>query len=221
MVLDKLQALLERIYEFESALRVDDFLITDARLAQSLDPVRPARAMREKLLVAESADGLDLALYVDQAVIDELSADDPTESLHDGNLASFWIALEGVSHFLYLTRSAAFRRSVSLVELELQAEIDKYVCTLVLLTRQAGAGVPARLHAWLFDRPAFDEALDVQGLERYRRANRYAGRYCRHLNIRFLGARRDSGLMTELRRFYRLPGHRKMRHIDTSTRMFA
>jgi len=218
MILARLQGLLERIYEIEPALSVEDFLITDAGLARSLDSARPAR---EKLLVAESADGIDLALYVDQGVLDELASDDPTERLHDGNLASFWIALEGVSHFLYLTRSATYGRSVSLLELELQAEIDKYVATLFLLSRQAGAGVPARLHAWLFDRPAFDASLDGECLERYRRANRYAGRYCRHLNHRFFSARHGRGLMAELRRFYRLPQHRKIRHIDTSTRLFA
>jgi hypothetical protein len=218
MILARLQGLLERIYEIEPALSVEDFLITDAGLARSFDPARPAR---EKLLVAESADGLDLALYVDQGVLDELASDDPTERLHDGNLASFWIALEGVSHFLYLTRSATYGRSVSLLELELQAEIDKYVTTLFLLSRQAGAGVPARLHAWLFDRPDFDASLDGECLERYRRANRYAGRYCRHLNHRFFSTRHGRGLMAELRRFYRLPQHRKIRHIDTSTRLFA
>ncbi|MGH8496315.1 MAG: hypothetical protein ACREVN_09285 [Gammaproteobacteria bacterium] len=221
MVLARLQRLLERIYEIEPAHEVTDFLITDAKLAQRLDSSVAARAVREKLLVAENGDGLDLALYVDPRVLEELDADDPTEKLHDGNLANFWIALEGVSHFLYVARSAAHDRSVSLLELELQAEVDKYVATLFLLGRQVGAAVPATLHSWLFERPSFDASLDGEGLERYRRANRYAGRYCRHLNSRFLGVRRRSGLMAELRRFYRLPQHRKMRHIDISTSLFA
>ncbi|MBA3562522.1 MAG: hypothetical protein H0W33_00640 [Gammaproteobacteria bacterium] len=221
MILVKLQRLLERIYEIERSHEVADFLITDASLAQRLDSSGPAREVREKLLVAESADGLDVALYVDPRVLEQLDADDPTENLHDGNLASFWIALEGVSHFLYVTRSVAHDRSVSLLELELQAEVDKYIASLFLLSRPVGAGVPVRLHAWLFEQPSFDASLDGEGLERYRQANRYAGRYCRHLNSRFLGPRRASGLMSELRRFYRLPQHRKMRHIDTSTCAFA
>ncbi|CAN5210043.1 hypothetical protein BH24PSE2_BH24PSE2_02160 [soil metagenome] len=217
MVLAKLQGLLERIYEFQSGYDVADYVITDFRLAQLLDSSGSKRKVREKLLVAESSGCLDLALFIDSRVLEELHADDPLESLHDGNLASFWIALEGVSHFLYVTRSVAHDRSVSLLELELQAEVDKYVASIFLLSRQAGAGVSVRLHTWLFERTTFDRSLDGETLERYRQANRYAGRYCRHLNSRYLGAKRRSGLIAELRRFYRLPQHRKIRHIDMTT----
>jgi len=35
--------------------------------------------------------------------------------------------LEGVSHFLYLTWNAHYDRQVSLLDLELQAEVDKFV----------------------------------------------------------------------------------------------
>ena len=45
------------------------------------------------------------------------------------NLADFWSALEGVSHFTYYAWNAARDKSVSLFELELQAEVDKFVTT--------------------------------------------------------------------------------------------
>jgi len=113
--LDPLQTLLERIYGVSSELRVDDFLISDPCSVRQLH--RGGRESREKLLISETGDELDVALFVHQKILNTLAADDPVERLHDGNLDAFWIALEGVSHFLYLSRSyLSRRRRVGLVE---------------------------------------------------------------------------------------------------------
>lgn len=208
-----IQRLLERIYQVEIDHSVVDFLITDPKFVRLLEGSSAARDVNEKLLVAEAEDGIDIALYLDQSVLDRLYADDPFRQLHDGNLSDFWVALEGVSHFVYLVRSAAYDRKVTLLELELQAEVDKYVSTLFLLHQQQGSA-PARLHHWLFEKPVFDEALESEALERYRRANRYAGKYCLALESYFLKGSGQGGILPELRRFYRMPHHKKMRHID-------
>ncbi len=209
----EIQRLLERIYQIELDHNVSDFLITDPKFVRLLEDSSSARDVNEKLLVAEVEDGIDIALFIDQVVLDRLSDDDPSSRLHDGNLSDFWIVLEGVSHFVYLVRSAAFDRRVTLLELELQAEVDKYVGTLFVVQQQRGA-VPARLHHWLFEKPVFDDALENEALERYRRANRYAGKYCLTLENRFLRRPARESLIAELRRFYRMPHHKKMRHID-------
>ena len=47
----------------------------------------------------------------------------------------FCLALEGVSHFLYLIWNASFDRSVTLLEMELQAEIDKFVMLGIFLEK--------------------------------------------------------------------------------------
>ena len=57
--------------------------------------------------------------------MERLRAHDPRERLDDGNLPDFLLALEGVSHFVYIAHRARLERSVSAVELELQAEVDK------------------------------------------------------------------------------------------------
>ena len=139
-MLSSLQRNLEDIYEIDVPHDVDDFLITDPALARALEGDGEARETEEKLLVAQDGEFVDLALYVDDAVIERLRRDDPMACLHDGNIADFCTALEGVSHFVYLTWNASRERGVSLLELEMQAEVDKYVTMAFLIGEQASTG---------------------------------------------------------------------------------
>src|SRR5215470_1017846 len=152
---------LERLYRIDTALDVRDFVIgSDAR-----DALAPARAPREQLLVAERDGDLELALFVDESALANLAANDPRARLDDTNLGDFLLTVEGVSHFVYLAWRAHRKRSVTALELELQAEIDKYVTCLLLLWPQTG-GVPPDLRVRLFD--AFELAPDLDDDERDR-----------------------------------------------------
>ena len=213
-LLSKIQGMLERTYDLETAYNVYDFLTTDRSLVHALSHAQAAN-VREQLLIVENDGGVDVALYLDESVLGFLERHDPTESLHDGNLDAFWTVLEGVSHFLFFAWSVGFDREVRLLEMELQAEIDKFVSALLLAGRQRQNRAPAALHEWLFDKHGFCRHLDAGALERYQRANRYAGMYCTTLQSRYLDGRLAPGLMTELRRFYRLSHHRKIRHIQS------
>lgn len=210
--LDRLQTLLEKIYGVSSELRVDDFLISDPCSVRQLH--RDGRDTREKLLISEAGNELDVALFVHEKILDTLAESNPFARLHDGNLDAFWIALEGVSHFLYLVCNAGAGRSVRLLEMELQAEVDKFVATLFLLRSQDVTGSHRRLHHYLFECIEFDAALSPEDLTRYREANRYAGKYCLGLSRGYLSRRRRTGLVDELRRFYRMPQSAKLRYID-------
>jgi hypothetical protein len=100
--------------------------------------------------------------------------------------------------------------------MELQAEVDKFVATAMLLRKQSGRDQRG-LHGWLFDWPTLDNRLGGAELERYRRANRYAGKYCRRLAQALTrGQADDEGLQRELRRFYRLSQASKLEHIDAA-----
>jgi len=127
MRLNALQKLLDRIYRLDVDFDVEDFLITDPALARRLDTSANPRESKEKLLVSQEDDYLDLALFLDACVLARLCDDDPLASLHSGNFADFLLAVEGVSHFLYLIWNAGIERGVTLMELEMQAEVDKFV----------------------------------------------------------------------------------------------
>jgi hypothetical protein len=155
-------------------------------------------------------------VYLEPAVLQRLASADPFEALHGGNIADYWTALEGVSHFVYLAWNATHDRPVTLLELELQAEIDKYVSSLWLLQEQNPNRFPVELHHVLFERTRVDTVLAGDRTELYRRANFYAERFCRRLarTLRPSGFSARATAIAELRRFYRLGRERKLRHIE-------
>jgi hypothetical protein len=214
MLLRELQNLLAGLYDAPAEHDVYDFLITDAAHAAALagSPARPATD--EQLLVAEDEEGVELSLYVDQAVLERLGERCPLRSLSEENLADYCTALEGVSHFHYFTWSASRARAVSLLELELQAEVDKYASALRLLLEQGQGRFPAGLHERLFERVGFLPTLSDVERGRYEEAHRFAARFCRRLEERFLRRRqaRPEAMLAELRAFYRLGRHAKLRH---------
>ncbi|TLY60426.1 MAG: hypothetical protein E6K48_09370 [Gammaproteobacteria bacterium] len=125
MLLSRLQHLLGGIYDVRIAHDVYDFLVTDRG---RLPHAARSGVADEELIVAQPADGSDevvMSLYLDPALLERLRREDPLRRLHAGNLADCWTALEGVSHFLYLAWNAGHDRPVSLLELEMQAEVDK------------------------------------------------------------------------------------------------
>jgi hypothetical protein len=145
-------------------------------------------------------------------VLERLSRHDPLESLSERNLQDFCTALEGVSHFHYLLWSLGRGRGVSLLELELQAEVDKYASALALLMQQRGGEFPHALHAAMFDRVSYVPQLAPEERRRYEEANRHAARYCRSLDERFLRRRRcrPEAWVAELRQFFRFPHRQKL-----------
>jgi hypothetical protein len=213
MVLQQLQDLLAGIYDLPMQHRVYDFLFTEReRLPQTLRESNTD----EQLLVLDEGGAAAVGLFLDPQLLERLALANPLEALHAGNLADYWTALEGVSHFIYLAWNAGHDRGVSLLELELQAEIDKYVSSWLLLREQDPARYPAELHRLLFERSRVDVRLAGERCELYREANQYAARFCRRLERQLSDREAPTGreVLAELRRFYRLSRERKMTHIQ-------
>ena len=213
MVLQQLQDLLAGIYDLPMQYRVYDFLFTEReRLPQT---VRDSNT-DEQVLVRDENGAAAVGLFLEARLLERLAAANPLEALNGGNLADYWTALEGVSHFICLAWNAGHDRGVSLLELELQAEIDKYVSSWWLLRAQDPERYPAELHRLLFERSRIDGRLAGERCQLYREANHYAARFCRRLErqLSLQAAGRPREALTELRRFYRLSRERKMTHIQ-------
>jgi hypothetical protein len=217
VILTQLQQLIGGIYDVSVAHDVYDFLVTDReRLPTSVR----ARATEEDLIVAQPASADDeaaVSLYLDPGLLERLRRENPMVRLHEGNVADYCKALEGVSHFLYLAWNAGHDRAVSILELEMQAEVDKYVASYWLLRRQLPGRFPAELRRILFERTRVDPRLAEGREDLYREASRYAEKFCRRLeqSLRRCGDAGPGGeVLSELRRFYRLSNVRKVAHID-------
>jgi hypothetical protein len=211
--LASLQGALAEIYDLPATPDVAEFLMTDRLKLAQFDA---ARAGDEQLLVAEEGDTLSLALYIDPAVLERLARRDPYSTLDGDNLADYLTAAEGVSHFMYVAWNAGHDKPVTLLELELQAEIDKYVLCAWLLREQGDGRFPRELHRALFERARVDPAVAGSRAGLYRTASSYAGRFCRRIAHGLERQARSASreMLAELRRFYRLGNARKLAFIE-------
>lgn len=214
-MIGRLQRHLNDIYQAGAGYDVRDYLITDPRLAKYLGAGTMLSDSRETLLMSEDDDGLALSLFLDSDLLERLESANPLARLRADLLDDLWQVVEGVSHFNCVVWKASQDRNVSLLELELQAEIDKFVSTTLLAASQGRDDMLGCLHGWLFDEVSYHEELDAEQLDRYRAANDYAARFCHALRRRLVED--VERVLAELRRFYRLPMTDKISHIHTQT----
>jgi len=212
-MLSELQQQLNDIYRVDRAHDVRDYLITDPALARLLGRGAMLTNTDESVLLVEEEDGIALSVFLDGDLLERLGAADPMTNLRPHQLADLWTVLEGISHFNYLVWSASRARPVTLLELELQAEVDKFVSTLLLALDQGDRELVNRLHGWLFDKVSFRSELEPKQVERYRAANEYAARLCHGLRHGLIEG--STLALEELRRFYRLTQTEKISHIHS------
>lgn len=210
-MLAELQQQLSDIYQVDREHDVCDYLITDPRLANVLSQDAMLSNTDETLLVSQDRDGLALSLFLDAGMLERLETANPLDCLRAELLDDFWKVLEGISHFNCVAWKAAQDRTVTLLELELQGEIDKFVSAMLLAIGQSDNELLNGIHGWLFDNIRFHEDLDDEQIDRYRAANDYAARFCHRLREQLVA--NDQLALVELREFYRLQLGDKISHI--------
>jgi len=208
-VLRALQGGLESMYRVETDLDVCDFLVDGERR----EALHVERAPREQLLIKPEEDGFQLGLFVDERTLENLAMRDPRRRLDEQNLQDFLLAVEGVSHFVYLVHRARQERPVSAVELELQAEVDKYLVALLVSWNQTGEP-PVDLRERLFTHVSFAGDLSREERQRYELANSAADEYAASLEARYVRPRSIGDMLGEVRRFYRKGLAEKLEYIS-------
>ncbi len=207
-----LQDEIEVIYGVRAPPVRDYLLARETAVAAGARPRAP-----EELLVLEEEDALSLGLYLDEAVMAAAGATDPhhprPKLTSRAVLGEVACAAEGVSHFVYLSTRAEADRPVSLLELEVQAEVDKFALLLLHLWRRRLRRMSGALRRRLFERVRYRAHLDAEALDRYRTANRLGGGYARWLEGRFVEEADIDGLLRELRASYRLGGGEKIGYL--------
>lgn len=208
-----LQEMLASINDVPVQHSVTDFLLNDADACSALLGRSLVADEDEQVLICETAAGPELSVYIDERVMVSLNVDDPLICLSDSNLPAFCSAVEGISHFQYFIWCIEHARQVSLLELELQAEVDKYALATCLLMRQARGRFHHGLHRRLFSQVGYVATLDGEDRQRYLEANRYAANFCRRNDERHLSCRRPrvERWLGEFRELYRCSHHQKVR----------
>lgn len=185
----RVQAGLERVYGLDRVADIGDF----AAEAEA--------GTREALVLRQAADG-GVELRVHLPALGPAEAGAPLDTLCQ--------IIEGVSHFVYVADRARADRETTHLELEVQAEVDKWV---VLAESMNAFDVQrsAALRSSLYEHIAMVHDAATELGERYRVANDTANRFVRSLEREYVGRRRFRELRERLRTFFALGQEEKLR----------
>jgi hypothetical protein len=205
----RVQGALERVYQLDRVADVGDFLQGGEE------------GEREVLLVREADDGaLEVRLrlprlerYAPGAVSTPRGEEEAARSTPDrggADLDRLCQIIEGVSHFVYVVERARTQRGTTQLELELQAEVDKWL-VLAASMQPFDVDCSAALRIRLYEQVAFEHDMASELGERYRMANDTAHRFVRRLEREYVGGARFREMRAELRRFFHVGQEEKLR----------
>ncbi|MFK7996266.1 MAG: hypothetical protein AB8B87_19160 [Granulosicoccus sp.] len=209
LLLADLQNRIESRYDLEIPYCIEHFVSCDRAVADRLADEQACHGRQrppvdeEVVFIHQQEDSLEFTVYVDEQLL-------ATVGESQSDLDGFCTVVEGASHAVCLLWHAHYDRQIRPIDLELQAEIDKYV----ILAEGSSCTVERReLHRRLFANSSLMPAQGTPLHDRYRTASQLASRYCHWLNLRFIEVDDQIALQQELARFYRLSGRAKFDRI--------
>lgn len=200
-MLDSILRQIDQIYDLDLRVDVRDFLVSrETCRRMGTDPGEGS------VLVKQGGDEeLELGLYLGEENLERLGEIELSSSMSAAAFELLLLAIEEVSHLAYLLYSASRDKSVTQLELELQAEVDKFVTFALLHASRNRGRVPANLLDRLFGDFELRPGLDAETRQRYSAASFLASRYCSYLvQAGLVSDESLRRLLPELRSFYRM-----------------
>lgn len=195
MILEHIQSLLTHLYDLNHIPDIGHHIITS--IPQRAATIVGHRDLqREAVFVCETGDGLEISVYLDPAILKRLSRGRVQHRVDDLGCVA-----EGVSHFIYLIDRYLTGRSCTPLELELQAEVDKFL-TRVLMMLEAEGHPPHDLFHRQFEVVTYNATLTTDERDRYETANHFAAKFCHDLAEHYLYPFRRSDLIDHVRPFF-------------------
>jgi len=204
-----LQQTLQLYYDIEPPYCISEFA---CRSAQTETGSANCKGTTPEMLVyREDGTNLDVSLFLNPSLLTGIDNSDYKTKWSGDIFDCGCIVLEGVSHFLYMIFNAHHDRQVSFLDLELQAEIDKFA--FAVLDTDYAEQADALLER-LFCDISYRSDLSSELKQRYEQANDLAFKYCRWLNSNFDLRVDNKALKAEIEKVYRLNGNAKIKHIN-------
>jgi hypothetical protein len=216
-VLQKIQNDFEKIYRVNLNLAITDFLINKKIFSSLYDQSHsPCTAdnIRGMTLLYPDDKSLDVAVYIQEKIIANLQSNDPSKRLDLYNISDFFVLAEEVSHFMYAAWKAKNYIPITHLELELQAEVDKFILSSLYLSMQNQDHTHTSLKEVLFADPFLQDGITSEQRRRYLMANHFASRYCHFLEKTYLRQAMLWEMIEEVRIFYRLNQAEKLSSIN-------
>lgn len=217
-LIKELQRKIEKTYGMDTGIaNIEQFVIGDMgykifyaneEIRRVVDSINSGA----QTLIRDCGKIIKVSIYYPDKLIKILEENDPRFGIHDGNIDAFASFVEELDHFLFITHNFKFNRPFSLLELELQANITKYLVLKYFMALQNRA-----LRLTNFDKEYIRHHLfykriyDIRNaseLERYEDAKRFSMIY-----IRFIDMLPSEDRLRDLRRFSRMACTSKISYI--------
>ncbi|MEE2959305.1 MAG: hypothetical protein VYA34_01065 [Myxococcota bacterium] len=211
-VLSELQNALQELNSINVGHDIEDFLI-DSTSREALPGA--ILGTPEQIFVSQpSSDEMDLAVYIDDSILETLQQHCPSQGLSDANVDAYCVALEGVSHFNLILWRADQDWPISQLELELQAEVDKFVgAGCLLINNGYGPKLAKRImQKALFENFEWRHGFGEEQLRRYRTATLGAKEFVDSFQLSQYPNEAIPFLTAQARMFYRLSLSEKLRY---------
>jgi hypothetical protein len=225
-LLVQLKRLIERTYDLDTGLSdIAPFIIGDEgyerfyagrpilQKVEAGSARGASSAQTARTLLREGDAGLRVALYYPDRLVENLERRDPARCLGDDNVDDFATLVEEIDHLLTIADRHRASASISLLELELHANVTKALTLETFVARMRGAArIASSDRIWvrhhLFDKNEYREE-DPEVGARYRDAASLAVRY-----LDFLRDLPPADRPKELRLFHRRTHHEKLAQIS-------
>lgn len=207
-VLNQIERAIKKLYRLDHPYRAQDFLAGSEPPFQK----QAANSNREGMVVFSNQwNDFQISIVLSPRVQKHLKHFKQWEQpWRREYLNSFSVAVEELSHFHYLIYRAIRKVPSSLLELELQGEIDRFVIAFFTLSRdQPAEKVFDFLLRSFFEEFKFSSDLTTEQKQRYQRCNDLAFQFIKNLKPKFL-AKDKKKLLQILRKTFEKAHHDKI-----------
>ena len=219
-LIKELQKKIEKTYALDTGItNIEQYIIGDKGYEEfyANEEIRTVVNSRSgaRVLIRDAGDTLKVSIYYPDALIRELENNDPRLGIHDDNIDLCASFVEELDHFLFIAQNYKSNRPFSLLELELQANVTKYLVLKYFVALQNRSLKLSKfdreyIRHHLFYKRKFD-VEDPSERKRYEDAGKFGMMYTKHIDHLSHEER-----LRDLRQFSRMTCPSKIRHIQSA-----
>ena len=219
-LIKELQKKIEKTYALDTGItNIEQYIIGDKGYEEfyAKEEIRTVVNSHSgaRVLLRDAGDTLKVSIYYPDSLIRELEDNDPRLGIHDENIDLCASFIEELDHFLFIAQNYKSNRPFSLLELELQANVTKYLVLKYFIALQSRSLKLSKfdreyIRHHLFYKRQFD-VEDTTERKRYEDAGKFGMMYTEQID-RLSHEER----LRDLRRFSRMTCPSKIKHIQST-----
>ncbi|MFQ5963748.1 MAG: hypothetical protein ACE5KZ_05635 [Candidatus Scalinduaceae bacterium] len=220
-LLEELQRKIEKTYALDTGItNIYQFVIGDIGYSkfyakEEIKTVINNNFSGSRVLIRDVGHKLRLSIYYPDGLIRILENNDPRKSIHDDNIDACASFVEELDHFLFIAQNFKMNRPFSLLELELQANVTKYLVLKYFIALQNKSIKLSNfdkeyIRYHLFYKRKYD-IENVAERKRYEDARTFGMMYTKHID-----RLSHEDRLRDLRQFCRMTCTSKIRHIQST-----